>query len=93
LGRLKLMRNRITRRLSPVQEHFKHVLVEQNRPIISRPVPTINLTADEFAAVTGRAIEDDRVPHGPRLDPLRAAITGMNAALSPADKGFPGDEL
>jgi hypothetical protein len=43
----------------------------------SRAVPTINLTADELAAVTAalrRAIEDDRFPHAPRLDPLRAAL-------------------
>src|ERR1700689_2895108 len=37
-------------------------------------VPTINLTDDEHAAVTAairRAIEDDKFPHAPRLDPLR----------------------
>jgi hypothetical protein len=42
-----------------------------------RPAPTINFTADELAAVTAairRAIEDDRFPHAPRLDPLRAAL-------------------
>ena len=40
-------------------------------------VPTINLTADELAAVTAairRAIEDDRFPHAQRLDPPRAAL-------------------
>ena len=40
-------------------------------------VPTINLTDDELAAVTAairRMIEDDRFPHAPRLDPLRAAL-------------------
>jgi hypothetical protein len=39
-------------------------------------VPTINLAADELAAVTAairRVIEDDRFPHAPRLDPLRGA--------------------
>jgi hypothetical protein len=38
-------------------------------------VPTIDFTDDELAAVTAairRAIEDDRLPHAPRLDPLRA---------------------
>jgi hypothetical protein len=38
-------------------------------------MPTIDLTDDEFAAVTaavGRAIEDDKFPHAPRLDPLLA---------------------
>jgi hypothetical protein len=51
-----------------------------------RPVPTINLTDDEFAAVTAairRAIEDDRFPHAPRLDPLRAALGKFEAAPEP----------
>ena len=52
-----------------------------------RPVmPTINLTADELAAVTAairRAIEDDRFPHAPRLDPLRAALGKFEAAPEP----------
>ncbi len=50
-------------------------------------VPTINLTNDELAAVTAairRAIEDDRFPHAPRLDPLRAALIKLEAALEPA---------
>jgi hypothetical protein len=45
-------------------------------------VPTINLTDDELAAVTAairRAIEDDRFPHAPRLDPLRAALAKFEA--------------
>jgi hypothetical protein len=45
-------------------------------------VPTINLTADELAEVTAairRAIEDDRFPHAPRLDPLRAALGKFEA--------------
>jgi hypothetical protein len=40
-------------------------------------MPTINLDDDELAAVTAtirRTIEDDRYPHAPRLDPLRAAL-------------------
>jgi hypothetical protein len=44
---------------------------------------TINLTDDELAAVTvaiRRAIEDDRFPHAPRLDPLRAALAKLDAA-------------
>ena len=55
-------------------------------PDYIRPVPTINLTADELAAVTAairRAIEDDRFPHAPRLDPLRAALGKFEAALEP----------
>ena len=51
-------------------------------PDYIRPVPTINLTDDELAAVTAairRAIEDDRFPHAPRLDPLRAALGKFDA--------------
>jgi hypothetical protein len=46
-------------------------------------VPTINLADDELAAVTAairRAIEDDRFPHVPRLDPLRATPGKFEAA-------------
>ena len=46
-------------------------------------VPTINLTDDELAPVTEairRTIEDDRFPHAPRLDPLRAALGKLEAA-------------
>jgi hypothetical protein len=46
-------------------------------------VPTITLPDDEFTAVTAairRAIEDDRYPHAPRLDPLRAALARFEAA-------------
>jgi hypothetical protein len=49
-------------------------------------MPTINLTKDEHAAVTAairRTIEDDRFPHAPRLDPLRAALGKLEAALEP----------
>jgi hypothetical protein len=50
-------------------------------------VPAINLTDDELAAVTAalrRLIEDedDRFPHAPRLDPLRAALGKLEAASS-----------
>jgi hypothetical protein len=48
-------------------------------------VPTIDLPDDELAAVTAalrRAIEDDRFPHAPRLDPLRAALARLDAALA-----------
>ena len=50
-----------------------------------RAVPTINLSDDELAAGTAtvrRAIEDDRFPHAPRLDPLRAALGKLEAASS-----------
>ena len=50
-------------------------------------VPTVDLTDDELAAVTEairRAIEDDRFPRAPRLDPLRAALGKFEAAPEPA---------
>ena len=65
-------------------------------------MPSINLTDDELAAVAAtvrRAIEDDKFPHAPRLDPLRAALGKFDAAapeptphpnappLAKADKG------
>jgi hypothetical protein len=45
--------------------------------------PTIDLPDDELAAVAAairRAIEDDKFPHAPRLDPLRAALARLDAA-------------
>jgi hypothetical protein len=61
-----------------------------------RAVPTIDLPADELAAVAAairRAIEDDNYPHAPRLDPLRAALARLDAALAleptPAPKAPP----
>jgi hypothetical protein len=50
-------------------------------------VPAINLNDDEIAAVAAalrRVIEDDRFPHAPRLDPLRAALGKLDAAAEPA---------
>ena len=52
-------------------------------PDYIRAVPTIDLPADELAAVTAairRVIEGDRYPHAPRLDPLRAALARLEAA-------------
>ena len=49
-------------------------------------VPAINLTDDELAAVTAalrRLIDEDRFPHAPRLDPLRAALGKLEAAREP----------
>jgi hypothetical protein len=46
-------------------------------------MPTIDLPDDELAAVAAairRAIEDDKFPHAPRLDPLRAALARLEAA-------------
>jgi hypothetical protein len=48
-------------------------------------VPTIDLPDDELAAVTAairRLIEDDKYPHAPRLDPLRAALARFDAAAT-----------
>ena len=45
-------------------------------------MPIFDLTDDEFAAVTAairRAVEDDRFPRAPRLDPLRAALAKFDA--------------
>jgi hypothetical protein len=45
-------------------------------------MPTIDLTDDEYAAVTAairRAIEDDRFPRAPRLDPPRVALAKFDA--------------
>ena len=50
-------------------------------------MPAIYLTDDELAAVIAairRMIEDDRFPHAPRLDPLRAALGKFEAASEPA---------
>ena len=50
-------------------------------------MPTINLTDDELAAVTAeirRAIETDKFPRAPRLDPLRAALARLDAASKPS---------
>jgi hypothetical protein len=49
-------------------------------------MPTIDLTDDELAAITAairRAIETDRFPRAPRLDPLRAALARFDAASKP----------
>ena len=46
-------------------------------------MPTIDLPADELAAVAAAIrglIEGDRYPHAPRLDPLRAALARFDAA-------------
>jgi hypothetical protein len=51
-----------------------------------RAVPTIDLTDDERAAVTAavrRAIETDRFPCAPRLDPLRSALAKLEPGTAP----------
>jgi hypothetical protein len=55
-------------------------------------MPTIDFPDDELAAVTAalrRAIEDDRYPHAPRLDPLRAALARLEGASKPTPKAPP----
>jgi hypothetical protein len=59
-------------------------------------MPTFDLTDDELAAVTAairRAIEEDRFPRAPRLDPLRSALAKLEPApapkLSPHPKTLP----
>jgi hypothetical protein len=50
-------------------------------------MPTIDLPADELAALTAAirdVIENDRYPHAPRLDPLRAALARLDAASKPS---------
>ena len=53
-------------------------------------MPTIDLPDDELAAVTAAirgAIEGDRFPHAPRLDPLRAALARLDAAVRANPRG------
>ena len=55
-------------------------------------MPTIDLPDDELAAVTTAirgVIEDDRYPHAPRLDPLRAALARLEGASKPTPKAPP----
>ena len=49
-------------------------------------MPVVDLPDDELAAAIAairRAIETDRYPRAPRLDPLRAALARLEAALEP----------
>jgi hypothetical protein len=49
-------------------------------------MPTIDLTDDELAAVKAeirRAVEEDRFPRAPRLDPLRSALAKLDPAALP----------
>jgi hypothetical protein len=46
-------------------------------------VPKIDLTDEELAAVTAairRAVNDDKFPLAPRLDPLRSALPKLEKA-------------
>jgi len=49
-------------------------------------MPTFDLSDDELAAVAAairRAIETDRFPRAPRLDPLRSALAKLEPATVP----------
>jgi hypothetical protein len=49
-------------------------------------MPTIDLSDDEFAAVTAairRLVGEDRFPHAPRLDLLRSALAKLEPATAP----------
>ena len=59
-------------------------------------MPVIDLPDDELAALTKalrRLIKSDKYPHAPRLDPLRAALARLDAAVAleptPAPKAAP----
>ena len=59
---------------------MRAILAGQMSADYIRAVPTIDLPDDELAAVAAairRLIEDDKYPHAPRLDPLRAAWRGL----------------
>ena len=50
-------------------------------------MPTIDLTDDELAAITAvirRAIEEDKFPRAPRLEPLRSALAKLECGSSGA---------
>jgi hypothetical protein len=54
---------------------------------VKTTLPTIDLTDAEHAAVTAlirRAIEEDRFPRAPRLDPLRSALAKLDPAAAAA---------
>ena len=56
------------------------------RTVRSLAVPVVDLPDDELAAVVAalrRLVEDDKFPHAPRLDPLRAALGKLEAAAEP----------
>ena len=58
-------------------------------------MPTIDLTNDELAAVSAairRLIEDDKYPHAPRLDPLRAALARLDDAAAATKETLQADQ-
>ena len=43
----------------------------------------LTTSSPRLTAAIRRAIEDDKFPHAPRLDPLRAALARLEAASEP----------
>lgn len=69
-----------------------HLLAGQMSPDYIEAVPTIDLPNDELAAVAAairRLIADDKFPHAPRLDPLRARLARLDAALASKPPSHP----
>jgi hypothetical protein len=55
-------------------------------------MPTIDLTDEEHAAVMAairRAVEADKFPRAPRLDPLRSALAKLDKAAAPERQPTP----
>ena len=55
-------------------------------------MPTIDLTDEEHAAVMAairRAVESDKFPRAPRLDPLRSALAKLDKAAAPERQPTP----
>jgi hypothetical protein len=55
-------------------------------------MPTTDLNDNELAAVTAaiwRAIEEDRFPRAPRLDPLRSALAKLDPTAAEALRSPP----
>jgi hypothetical protein len=72
--------------------HVAPLLAGQMSADYIRAVPTIDLTDDELAAVAAairRAIETDRFPRAPRLDPLRSALAKLEPATAPKPTPHP----
>jgi hypothetical protein len=59
-------------------------------------MPTIDLTDAEHTALVAlirRAIEEDRFPRAPRLDPLRSALAKLDPAAAAALRRSDGQKL
>jgi hypothetical protein len=61
-------------------------LSEATRSLIGKSMPIIDLTDNELAALVAgvkRLIREDRIPHAPRLDPLRSVLAQLEAIAAP----------